>query len=108
MVNIQCTCSIFSVGKDGNDMEKIEVGEVFTITDENDQEQEVEVLGVMDVEGAEYIAVGFVEELQEDTEEDLNVFFFRVEEDGELSYIEDDNEFDKVSTAFDGVLEEQQ
>jgi uncharacterized protein YrzB (UPF0473 family) len=89
-------------------MEKIEVGEVFTITDENDQEQEVEVLGVMEVEGTEYIAVGFVEELEEETEEDLNVFFFRVEEDGELSYIEDDNEFDKVSTAFDGVLEEQQ
>ncbi|GGE57292.1 DUF1292 domain-containing protein [Priestia taiwanensis] len=89
-------------------MEKIEVGEVFTIADENDQEQEVEVLGVMEVEGTEYIAVGFVEELQEETEEDLNVFFFRVEEDGEFSYIESDDEFDKVSTAFDAVFEEQQ
>ncbi|MEB9736936.1 DUF1292 domain-containing protein, partial [Bacillus cereus] len=36
-------------------MSDIEVGEVFTLSDENNEEQEVEVLGAMDVEGAEYI-----------------------------------------------------
>ncbi|TKI90532.1 DUF1292 domain-containing protein, partial [Bacillus cereus] len=31
-------------------MSDIEVGEVFTLSDENNEEQEVEVLGAMDVE----------------------------------------------------------
>lgn len=46
-------------------MSDIEVGEVFTLSDENNEEQEVEVLGAMDVEGAEYIAVAFVEDIKQ-------------------------------------------
>lgn len=88
-------------------MEKIEVGEIFTLSDESDQEQEVEVLGTMNVEGAEYIAVGFVEDVQKETDEDIDIFFLRVEHDGELSYIESDKEFEKVSAAFEGIMDEQ-
>ncbi|PEB54124.1 DUF1292 domain-containing protein [Bacillus pseudomycoides] len=88
-------------------MAGIEVGEIFTINDENDQEQEVEVLGTMNVEGAEYIAVGFVEDLQKETDEDIDIFFLRVEEDDELSYIESDKEFEKVSAAFEKMMDEQ-
>ena len=59
-------------------MEAIEVGEIFSLTDENNEEQEVEVLGAMDVEGAEYIAVAFVEDIQTETEEDIDIFFLKI------------------------------
>ncbi|MEH7248954.1 DUF1292 domain-containing protein, partial [Neobacillus niacini] len=46
-------------------MANIEVGEVFTISDETEQEQEVEVLAAINIEGTNYVAVGFVEDIQE-------------------------------------------
>ncbi|RSK52815.1 DUF1292 domain-containing protein [Bacillus canaveralius] len=88
-------------------MEKIEVGEVFTISDENDEEQEVEVLGSMHIEGSEYVAVSFVEVLQQDDEGDIDVFFLKVDDDGDFSAIETDAEFEKVSAAFAEIMEEE-
>ncbi|MBO1628444.1 DUF1292 domain-containing protein [Bacillus cereus] len=87
-------------------MSEIEVGEIFTLSDESNEEQEVEVLGTMNVEGAEYIAVGFVEDIETETEEDIDIFFLKVEEDSEFSYIESDEEFEKVSAAFEKMMEE--
>jgi uncharacterized protein YrzB (UPF0473 family) len=87
-------------------MENIEVGEIFTITDEKDQEQEVEVLAAINIEGTNYVAVGFVEDLQEETEEDIDIFFLKVDQDGDFTAIENDEEFDKVSSAFDEVMKE--
>lgn len=78
-------------------MERIETGEIFTILDENDQEQDIEVLGKMTIEGHDYIAVAFVEEVLIETEEEIDVFFLKIEDDGEWSSIEDDDEFEKVS-----------
>ncbi|MEI4830237.1 DUF1292 domain-containing protein [Bacillus sp. FJAT-53711] len=89
-------------------MTEIEVGEIFTLSDESNEEQEVEVLGTMNVEGAEYIAVGFVEDIQTETEEDIDIFFLKVEEDNEFSYIESDEEFEKVSAAFEKIMDEQE
>jgi len=89
-------------------MDKIEVGEIFTISDENDQEQEVEVLGVLTVEGTEYVAVGFVEEIQQDTEEDIDIYFLSVDEEGDFTAIESDDEFEKVSAAFDELMDEEE
>ncbi|WP_047982691.1 DUF1292 domain-containing protein [Ornithinibacillus contaminans] len=86
-------------------MKPIEVGEVFTISDENDDEQDVEVLASITLEGAEYIAVAFAEDVQEDTEEDIDIFFLKVDSDGDLAFIESDDEFDKVSAAFDEILD---
>ncbi|WP_391204392.1 DUF1292 domain-containing protein [Psychrobacillus sp. L4] len=79
---------------------KVEVGEIFTVLDENDQEQEMEVLGLLTVEDNEYAAVSFVDDIEGESEEDIDIFFFRVEDDEELSMIESDEEFDKVSAAF--------
>lgn len=79
---------------------KINVGAIFTVIDENDQEQEMEVLGLLTVEDTKYAAVSFVADIQEDSEEDIDIFFLRVEEDEELSMIETDDEFEKVSAAF--------
>jgi uncharacterized protein YrzB (UPF0473 family) len=87
-------------------MKNIEVGEIFTISDESDQEQEVEVLAAINIEGTEYIAVSFLEDLQEETEEDIDIFFLKVDEDGDFTAIESDEEFDKVSAAFDEIMEE--
>ncbi len=89
-------------------MEPIEIGEIFTISDENNQEHEVEVLGVLTVEGSEYVAVWFVEEIQEDTDEDIDIYFLKVDEEGDFSAIETDEEFDKVSSAFDQMMEEEE
>lgn len=87
-------------------MENIEVGEIFTITDEKDQEQEVEVLAAINIEGTNYVAVGFVEDLQEETEEDIDIFFLKVDQDGDFTAIENDEEFDKVSSAFNEIMKE--
>ena len=87
-------------------MANIEVGEVFTISDETDQEQEVEVLASINIEGTNYVAVGFVEDIKEETEEDIDIFFLKVDEDGDLTAIESDEEFDKVSAAFDEIMDE--
>lgn len=87
-------------------MSKIEIGEIFTISDENDDEQEVEVLGVMTIEGSEYVAVAFADEVKQETEEDIDIFFLKVDEDGDFTAIESDEEFDKVSEAFDDMMEE--
>jgi uncharacterized protein YrzB (UPF0473 family) len=87
-------------------MSKIEVGEVFTISDENEVEQEVEVLGVMTIEGADYVAVGFAEDLKQETDDDIDIFFLMVDEDGDFTAIENDELFDKVSEAFDQMMDE--
>lgn len=87
-------------------MEEIKVGEIFTIGEEDEQEQEVEVLAEINIDGTQYVAVSFVEDLQEETDEDIDVFFLRVDEEGDFEAIESDEEFDKVSAAFDEILED--
>jgi uncharacterized protein YrzB (UPF0473 family) len=88
-------------------MSKVEVGEIFTISDENDVEQEVEVLGAVNIEGTDYVAVGFVEDIKEETEDDIDIFFLKVDADGDFSAIESDEEFDKVTAAFDEIFEDE-
>ncbi|MEQ6377503.1 DUF1292 domain-containing protein [Bacillaceae bacterium S4-13-56] len=87
-------------------MEKIEVGEVFTIEEENGEENEVEVLAVVTLEGTDYVAVSFVEDLQVGEEDDIDVFFLKVDEEGDLDAVESEEEFEKVSEAFDAIMEE--
>jgi uncharacterized protein YrzB (UPF0473 family) len=96
----------FSKKERNYQMEKVEVGEIFTISDENEEDQEVEVLEVIKIEETEYIAVSFVEDLQEDTEEDIDIFFLKIDQDGDFTAIESDEEFDKVSSAFDEIMKE--
>ena len=89
-------------------MASVEVGEVFSISDENDEEQEVEVLAAINLEGTDYVAVGFVEDIQEESDEDIDIFFLKVDSDGDLAAIDSDEEFDKVSTAFDAIMDEEE
>jgi len=90
-------------------MGKVEIGEVFTISDdENSEEQEVEVLATMELENNEYVAVCFVDDLKEQGDEDIDVFFLIVDGEGELSSIESDEEFDKVTSMFDEMMDEEE
>jgi len=89
-------------------MDKIEVGEVFTISDENEEENEVEVIATVTIEGTDYVAVSFVEDLQEETDEDIDIFFLKVDQDGDFAAIDSDDEFEKVSTAFDEMVSEEE
>jgi uncharacterized protein YrzB (UPF0473 family) len=89
-------------------MASVEVGEVFSISDENDEEQEVEVLASINLEGTEYVAVGFVEDIQEESEGDIDIFFLKVDTEGDLAAIETDEEFEKVSVAFDAIMDEEE
>jgi Protein of unknown function (DUF1292) len=89
-------------------MEKIEVGEILTLSYEDDEEQDYEVLGSIAIEGVDYIAVGLLEDVEQETEEDIDVFFLRVEDNGEFFDIESEEEFEKVSAAFDEVLQEEE
>lgn len=84
-------------------METVNTGEIFTIVDENEQEQDVEVLGKLTVDGKDYVAVAFVEELLIESDEDIDVFFFHIESNGEWVSIEDDDEFERISTLFENV-----
>jgi uncharacterized protein YrzB (UPF0473 family) len=88
-------------------LSKIEVGEIFSISDENDEEQEVEVLASINIEGTDYVAVGFVEDIQEESEEDIDIYFLKVDQEGDLAAIESDEEFNKVSVAFDEIMDEE-
>lgn len=88
-------------------MDKIEVGEVFTISDEANEEQEVEVLAKVTLDDTDYVAVSFLEDLQADNEEDIDLYFLKIDVDGELTAIETDEEFDIVSEAFDEILEDE-
>ncbi|TQR10154.1 DUF1292 domain-containing protein [Psychrobacillus soli] len=78
----------------------IEVGEILTVLDEEDREQEIEVIGLLTIEDKEYAAVAFAEDIKEETEEDMDVFFFQVVDGEDLAEIETDEEFEKVSAAF--------
>jgi uncharacterized protein YrzB (UPF0473 family) len=89
-------------------MAKVEVGEVFSISDGDGEEQEIEVLGVITIEGTEYAAVAFADEVHEESEEDIDLFFLKVDEEGDLEAIESDEEFTKVSIAFEKMMDEEE
>ena len=90
--------------------EKIFDNDYFTLTDEDGNEIEFELIGTVDVEGVTYHAMipadqqgeeqGFYEYVILKTEED---------EDGEemLVTIDDDAEFDKIADIFDDMFSEE-
>lgn len=82
-------------------MEKIAAGDIITFVDENDQEREIEVFETLSLEGTDYAAAGFVEDIQENTTEKINVFFLKIEDEEQFSVIEDEEEFRKISAAFE-------
>ena len=76
--------------------------QVFTLTDENGEENDFELLSSMEIEGETYLALVPVS----DEESGEYVILKLVEEDGEevLVTIDDDAEFEKVADIFDASL----
>ena len=76
--------------------------EVFTLTDEDGNESDFELIGNMDVDGEKYVALVPVES----TEDEYVILKVTEDENGDevLLTIEDDDEFDKVADAFEDEL----
>ncbi|MCK1999182.1 DUF1292 domain-containing protein [Psychrobacillus psychrodurans] len=79
---------------------KLDIGNTFKVLDENDQEQEMKVLGYLNIEDTEYVAVSFIEDIQEDSEEEIGIFFFRVNDENNFVMMESEEEFERVSAAY--------
>lgn len=79
---------------------KLDIGKTFQVLDENNKEQEMKVLGYLTVEEKEYVAVIFVADIQEDSEEDIGIFFFRLDEANNFVMMESEEEFQSVSAAY--------
>ncbi|WP_071459767.1 DUF1292 domain-containing protein [Bacillus massilinigeriensis] len=88
-------------------MEKLEAGEIFTVSDDHNEDQEVEVLAVLSIDGTDYAAVSFVEDLLQADDQDIDVFFLKMDEENDLAAIESEEEFNKVSRAFAEMVEEE-
>ncbi len=87
-------------------MDPIEIGERFTILDDEGIENELEVLASIELDGTTYVAVSFVEDLLEEDLDEIDLFFLKVDEEGDFVPIEEDDEFEKVSAAFEDLVEE--
>ena len=82
-----------------------------TLTLENDEELECAVLSIFEAEEREYIALLPLDENGDN--DDGQVFLYRFIDNGEdaepdLENIEDDQEFERVSNAFNELMEEHQ
>lgn len=94
--NKSCGCGC------GCDCEE-EEAEIIVFEDENGKEESFEVIGVFEVEEKEYIAL----QSQEDSSILLCKYIEKENGDYEVEEIESDEEFNKVSDAFDAIVEEE-
>jgi uncharacterized protein YrzB (UPF0473 family) len=78
--------------------------DVFTLTDEEGNEHEFELIDVMDVDGTQYYAlVPYTEDPDAMLEEDTELVILKVgEENGEefLATIDNDEEYDRIGNMF--------
>lgn len=88
---------------DEKNLQPEEEVEVVTLTDEDGVESDFEVIGSLELDDNEYLALVPV-----DSEEDEYIILKIMVENGEeiLVTIDDDDEFDRVADAFDNELEE--
>lgn len=80
-----------------------EEAEIIVFEDENGKEESFEVIGVFEVEEKEYIAL----QSQDDSSILLCKYIEKENGDYEVEEIESDEEFNKVSDAFDALVEEE-
>ena len=79
---------------------KLDIGSTFKVLDENDQEQEMKVLGYLTVVDTQYVAVSFIEDIKVESEEEIGIFFFRLDADNNFVMMESEEEFERVSAAY--------
>ena len=95
------------VSEELEDMEEEQL-DMITLNMEDGSEVNCAVLGIVEVEGQDYIALlPLSEELLESNESEGFIFRYSEDEDGMpvLEGIEDDEEFEMVSSVFDEIME---
>lgn len=82
--------------------------EIYTLTDEEGNELNFELLASLEYEGEFYKALVPVDENDEEASEEYVILKCGVDEDGEdiLETIDDDEEFDRIADIFDDQLSE--
>ncbi len=77
--------------------------DVYTLVDEEGVETDFEFLGSLELDGVTYVAFSPIEQDENSDEEEYVVFKVSMDEEGNEIYdtIEDDDEFDRVSDAFE-------
>lgn len=91
---------------DNKENEKMDDG-IYTLTDENGQESQFELVGTCEYKGVQYYAMIPVEESGKGADEYTEYVILKsVMDDGEemLVTIDDDEEFDEVADYFDDLL----
>ena len=90
--------------------EEIMGDEIFTLTDEEGNESEFELIASQEIDGVTYVAlVPYVEENKDAEEQEYVVLKLEADENGEdlLVTIDDDDEFEKVAEIFEDMLFEE-
>ncbi len=81
--------------------------EIFTLTDEEGNESEFELIASQEIDGITYVAlVPYDEKKADDEEQEYVVLKLEADENGEdlLITIDDDDEFEKVAEIFEDML----
>lgn len=93
-----------------DESEELDADDLVTITDEEGTEWECAILAVVEHEGAEYALLAPVDQLEDEENEELEMFLFLYEVDDEgvqtFSYIEDDEVYEAVQKAFTVLMEQ--
>ncbi|MFF2754830.1 DUF1292 domain-containing protein [Psychrobacillus sp. NPDC058041] len=86
-------------------MGSIEVGDILSVMDSDNQKQKIEVIGLLTIEDKEYAAFAFADDGVEKNMQEVGVFFFRNVDGEELAELETEAEYEKVSATFLEALE---
>ena len=80
--------------------------DVYTLVDEDGVETDFEFLGSIELDGNTYVAFSPLDQAEDSDEEEYVVFKVSSDEEGNEVYdnIEDDDEFDRVSDAFEDAF----
>ena len=93
-----------------DESENLEADDLVTITDEEGTEWECAILAVVEHEEAEYALLAPVQQLEDEESDELEMFLFLYEVDDEgvqtFSYIEDDDTYEAVQSAFTVLMEQ--
>ncbi len=92
-----------NVMEEGIPSEELDGVEIYTLTDEDDNELNFALLGTLEHEGAVYKALVPVDENGNEESEEYVILKCDTDENGEeiLVTIEDDDEFDRIADIFD-------
>ena len=89
------------------EMDDMEDVDVYTLTDDDGNESDFELLGRRDVDGQSYVALAPMDEDTDDEGDESSFIILKiVEEDGEEIFesIDDDDEFDRIADIFEEEL----